>query len=72
MRTDEDGIMKPRERSSYRAIVDRPSLRLPTGLRLVIWPVVNLEVWEIERPMARQVLPAPTGVAVMPDLPNWS
>ncbi len=64
--------MKPRERAPYSAIVDRPPLRLPQGLRLVIWPVINLEVWEIERPMARQVLPAPTGVAVTPDLPNWS
>ena len=64
--------MKPRERAAYSAIVDRPPLRLPQGLRLVIWPVVNLEVWEIERPMARQVLPAPTGVAVSPDLPNWA
>lgn len=64
--------MKPRERAAYSAIVDRPPLRLPDGLRLILWPVVNLEVWEIERPMARQVLPAPTGVAVMPDIPNWS
>ena len=64
--------MKPRERAAYSAIVDRPPLRLPQGLRLVIWPVVNLEVWEIERPMARQVLPAPTGIAVSPDLPNWA
>jgi len=64
--------MKPRERAPYSAIVDRPALRLPGGLRLVIWPVVNLELWEIERPMARQVLPAPTGVPVLPDVPNWS
>jgi allantoinase len=64
--------MKPRERAPYSAIVDRPPLRLPDGLRLILWPVVNLEVWEIERPMARQVLPAPMGAAVMPDIPNWS
>jgi peptidoglycan/xylan/chitin deacetylase (PgdA/CDA1 family) len=64
--------MKPRERAQYSAIVDRPPLTLPNGLRLILWPVVNLEVWEIERPMARQVLPAPTGVAVQPDIPNWS
>jgi allantoinase len=62
----------PRERAAYSAIVDRPPLRLPDGLRLILWPVVNLELWEIERPMARQVLPAPTGVAVQPDIPNWS
>ncbi len=64
--------MKPRERAPFSAIVDRPPLKLPDGLRLILWPVVNLEVWEIERPMARQVLPAPTGVAVQPDTPNWS
>jgi len=64
--------MKPSERARYSAIVDRPPLRLPEGVRLVIWPIVNLEVWEIERTMARQVLPAPTGVSLIPDLPNWS
>ena len=64
--------MKPGARADYSAIVDRPPLRLPPGIRLVLWPIVNLEVWEIERPMARQVLPAPTGVAVAPDVPNWS
>jgi allantoinase len=64
--------MKPHERAPYSAIVDRPPLKLPNGLRLIIWPVVNLEVWEIERAMARQVLPAPTGIPVIPDLPNWS
>ncbi|HXP31122.1 MAG TPA: polysaccharide deacetylase family protein [Stellaceae bacterium] len=64
--------MKPRERALYSALPDRPPLLLPEGLRLVVWPIVNLEVWEIERPMARQVLPAPTGVPVAPDLANWS
>ena len=64
--------MKPRERAPYSAIIDRAPLALPQGVRLVLWPIVNLEVWEIERPMARQVLPAPTGVAVLPDVPNWS
>jgi len=28
--------------------------------------IVNLEVWDISRPMARQVLPAPTGVPSCP------
>ncbi|MGH7088455.1 MAG: polysaccharide deacetylase family protein [Stellaceae bacterium] len=64
--------MKPRDRAPYSAIVDRPPLKFPAGLRLVVWPIVNLEVWEIERAMARQVLPAPTGVAVLPDVCNWS
>ncbi len=64
--------MKPRDRAPYSAIIDRPPLKLPEGVRLVVWPIVNLEEWEIERPMARQVLPAPTGVPLIPDVPNWS
>jgi allantoinase len=64
--------MKPRDRVAFSAIVDRPPLRLPDGLRLIVWPIINLEEWEIERPMARQVLPAPTGVPLLPDVPNWS
>jgi allantoinase len=64
--------MTPRERSRYSAIVDRPPLKLPGGARLVLWTIVNLEFWDISRPMARQVLPAPTGQPVLPDLPNWA
>ncbi|MBX5452899.1 MAG: polysaccharide deacetylase family protein [Acidobacteriia bacterium] len=62
----------PRERAPFSAIVDRPPLRLPNGARLVFWTIVNLEVWDIARPMARQVLPAPTGQSLLPDVPNWS
>ena len=64
--------MKPIERSVYSAIVDRPPLRLPEELRLVVWPILNVEVWEIERPMPRQALVAPTGVMLLPDVANWS
>ncbi|HEX3535883.1 MAG TPA: polysaccharide deacetylase family protein [Stellaceae bacterium] len=64
--------MIPRERTPYSAIVDRPPLKLPAGARLVVWTIVNLEVWDISRPMARQVLPAPTGQVLLPDVPNWS
>jgi len=64
--------MLPRERCDYSAIVDRPPLKLPGGARLVFWTIVNYEVWDISRPMARQVLPAPTGVPLIPDVPNWS
>jgi peptidoglycan/xylan/chitin deacetylase (PgdA/CDA1 family) len=34
--------------------------------------VVNVERWDIERPMPRQVLTAPQGATVLPDLPNWA
>ena len=62
----------PNERTPFSAIVDRPALKLPGDARVVIWSVVNLEVWDIGRPMARQILPAPTGVPLLPDVPNWS
>jgi peptidoglycan/xylan/chitin deacetylase (PgdA/CDA1 family) len=62
----------PRERADYSAIVDRPPLKLPGGARLIFWTIVNLEVWDIGKPMARQVLPAPTGAPMLPDVPNWS
>src|SRR5215475_8716691 len=64
--------MIPRDRIPYSAIVDRPALKLPGGARIVVWPIVNLEVWDIAGPMARQVLPAPTGQVLLPDVPNWS
>jgi len=67
-----DAPMLPRQRTDYSAIVDRPPLRLPGRARLVLWPIVNLEVWDISRPMPRQVLPAPTGVSLLPDVPHWS
>jgi len=64
--------MIPRKRSTFSAIVDRPPLVLPGRARLVIWTIVNLEYWSISRAMARQVLPAPTGQMLLPDLPNWA
>ena len=64
--------MIPSQRADYSAIVDRPPLKLPGGARIVVWTIVNLEVWDIARAMARQVLPAPTGQPMLPDVPNWS
>ena len=64
--------MIPRQRSAFSAIVDRPPLKLPNRARIVVWTIVNLEFWSISRPMARQVLPAPTGQVLLPDVPNWA
>jgi peptidoglycan/xylan/chitin deacetylase (PgdA/CDA1 family) len=64
--------MTPRERSHYSAIVDRPPMKLPGEARIIVWSIVNLEVWDISRPMARQVIPAPTGQVLLPDVANWS
>ena len=35
--------MHPRERLPYLAIEGRKPLRLPDGLRLIVWPVLALE-----------------------------
>lgn len=67
-----DPQTRPSDRVAYSAIVDRPPLQLPDDGRIIVWTIVNLEVWDISRPMARQVIPAPTGQVLLPDVPNWS
>jgi allantoinase len=64
--------MIPRERAPFIPIVDRPAMKVPNNGRIIVWSVVNLEVWDISRPMARQMVPAPTGQVLLPDVPNWS
>jgi len=64
--------MIPRERLDFSPIVGRPPLRLPDGVRLVLWPVLALEDWDIARPMARTVIPPPQGQPLIPDVPNWT
>lgn len=64
--------MIPRERAPFIPIVDRPAMNVPGDGRIIVWSVVNLEVWDISRPMARQMVPAPTGQVLLPDVPNWS
>jgi len=64
--------MIPRDRAPYSAIVDRPALKLPGKARIAIWSIVNLEVWDINRPMPRAFLSPPSGQPLLPDVPNWS
>lgn len=64
--------MRPEDRLIYTASIDRPRLELPLGKKVGVWPVVNVEHWLIDNPMPRQVLVAPTGAALQPDLPNWA
>src|ERR1700735_4531791 len=64
--------MEPGHRLEYQASIDRPHLTLPDGKRVAVFLVVNIERWDINRPMPRQVLTAPQGASVTPDLPNWA
>jgi len=62
----------PDTRVDYEASIDRPRLALPDGKRVAVFLVVNIERWDIARPMPRQVLTPPQGASVIPDLPNWA
>ena len=59
-------------RAPYSAIVDRPKLKLPDGGRMLVWLIVNVEHWSIERAMPRTVLSPPMGQPLLPDVPNWA
>ena len=61
----------PTPRADYSPIFDRPPLKLPDNARIAVWPIINVEEWDIKEPMARAVLPTPQGVSVIPDIPNF-
>ena len=65
-------MRSPRERFDYTPMTGREPLRLPDGARLAVVTVVNVEEWDIGRPMPRGVLPPPAGASGVPDVPNWA
>lgn len=69
---DNNKTMKPWDRIDYSAIIDRPPLKLPDDARMIVWTIVNVEDWDIDSPMPRQVLSPPQGQPLQPDIPNWS
>src|SRR5207237_8167360 len=71
-RSEEARMRLPRDRFEYSAIRDRRPWKLPRGARIAVWTIVNVEDWDIEKPMPRQVIPAPAGATVLPDVPNWA
>ena len=58
-------------RADYSPIFQREPLKLPGGARVAVWPVINVEEWDINAPMARAVLPSPQGVSIIPDIANF-
>ncbi|MGI9422802.1 MAG: polysaccharide deacetylase family protein, partial [Hyphomicrobiaceae bacterium] len=69
---DDSAAMKPPERIDYVPIVDRKKLSLPGGKRIIVWPVVNVEEWDVTRAMPRTTLGPPGGTTFLPDIPNWT
>ena len=53
--------MLPNDRLTYSPIATRRPLKLPGNARMVVWTIVNVEEWSIERNMPRTVLPPPYG-----------
>src|SRR4029450_10097298 len=65
-------VRLPHERFDYSPIAARRPWTLPRRARLAVWTIVNVEEWDIEKPMPRGVLSAPQGVTTVPDVPNWA
>jgi peptidoglycan/xylan/chitin deacetylase (PgdA/CDA1 family) len=65
-------VRLPRERFDYSPIVSRRPWKLPKKARIAVWTIVNIEEWDIEKPIIRQYLTAPQGVLTVPDVPNWA
>jgi len=64
--------MRPDERLEYSPIIDRPVLKLPEGGRMIVWTIVNVEVWDSTKTQPRTVITPPAGGSPSPDIPNWA
>ena len=51
---------------------DRPAYESPDGRPLIVQVVVNVENWRLDQPLPRKIIPAPHGLEVVPDVPNYS
>ena len=60
------------ERLEYSPIIDRPVLKLPDEGRMIVWTIVNVEVWDSTRAQPRTVITPPAGGSPIPDVPNWA
>src|SRR3974390_3387919 len=64
--------MHPRERLAFSPIATPPPRKFPTGIRLVVGPVLSPEEWDRARRGARLVITPPQGQPMLPDHPNWT
>jgi peptidoglycan/xylan/chitin deacetylase (PgdA/CDA1 family) len=62
----------PHERFDFSALPQRKPWKLPEGARIAVYTVVNVEEWDIEKPIAREYVTSPAGVATVPNIPNWA
>jgi len=64
--------MNRRDRLHHQPIINRPKLLLKNNKKIILWVIVNLEVWDPDLPQPRNILPPPMSAPMLPDLPNWS
>ena len=62
----------PNERFDFSAISQRPRWDLPDGKRMAVYTVVNVENWDIQKPIAREYVTSPAGAVTVPNVPNWA
>ena len=64
--------MNRRDRLNHQPFIKRPKLVLKDNKKIILWVIVNLEVWDPELAQPRNILPPPMNVPMLPDLPNWA
>lgn len=65
-------MKRPEQRFDFSAMPHRKRWKLPEGKRLAVYTVVNVEEWDIEKPVAREYVTSPAGVVTVPNIPNWA
>ena len=64
--------MDRRERLNSQNSNNKQKLFLKDNKKIILWVIVNLEVWDANLAQPRNILPPPMGIPMLPDLPNWS
>lgn len=65
-------MKRPHERMDFSAITQRPRWELPQGKQIAVYTVVNVEEWDIDKPVPREYVSSPAKVATVPNIPNWA
>jgi peptidoglycan/xylan/chitin deacetylase (PgdA/CDA1 family) len=65
-------VKRPEERFDFSAMPARDKLELPDGARMAVYLIVNVEEWDIGKPIAREYVTSPAGVQTVPNVPNWA
>ncbi len=62
-------MKRPEQRFEFSAMPQRAKWSLPEGKRIAVYTVVNVEEWDIEKPIAREYVTSPAGVSTVPNVP---